>query len=327
LPGCTNQKMRMKKIPDNLKKLGFDKWFQKHANSGKLADLEIARVTTVHKDSCMITKGVKDVFAEVVGKLMYSADSPLDFPAVGDWVLADFYDEDTLAVIHEILPRKSLLKRKTAGKKVDLQLIASNIDTAFIIQSLDANYNLRRLERYLVMIYESDIRPSILLSKSDLITSEEIESKIDDIKLIMPHVHVQPFSNKTGAGLERIKGRHATTYRQLISLDCGAMIIDTPGMRELANIAVESGLSDTFNEIEELTAQCRYNDCSHAKEAGCAVMAALEDGKISNERYQSYMKLRKESVYYEMSYLEKRNKDKQFGKLIKFVMKHKKNRR
>jgi ribosome biogenesis GTPase len=360
----------MKNIPDNLKKLGFDKWFQKHIDFGKSADLEIARVRAVHKDSCMITNGVKDVFAEIVGKLMYSADSPLDFPVVGDWVFVQFYDEDTLAIIHDILPRKSLIKRKTAGKKVDLQLIAANIDKAFVIQSLDSNYNLRRLERYLAMIYESDIRPIILLSKSDLITSEEIDNKIEAIKLMMPQVHVQPFSNQTGAGLEEIKGllnagqtycllgssgvgkttlinnlvgeylfrtktvrekdskgRHATTYRQLISLDCGAMIIDTPGMRELANIGAESGLTDTFKEIEDLTARCRYNDCTHASEKGCAVTAALEDGKISTERYQSYMKLRKESIYYEMSYLEKRNKDKQFGKLCKTVMKHKRNRK
>jgi ribosome biogenesis GTPase len=360
----------MENIPNNIKELGFDGWFQDQVDLEKKAEFEIARVIAVHKDSYEITNGENFILAELVGKLMFGAESSLDYPAVGDWVLAHFYNENTFAIIHEILPRKSLLKRKTPGKKIDFQLIAANIDTAFIMQSLDADFNLNRLERYMVMINEGNIQPIVLLSKSDLMTHTEIESKMNEIKKNMPHVQVLPFSNENGNRLDDVKrllnpsqtycllgssgvgkttllnnligeslfktktirekdgkGRHATTYRQLIILDSGAMIIDTPGMRELGNMAVDSGLTDTFNEITILAEQCRYNDCRHINETGCAVLAALEEGTISEKRYQNYIKMKKESDYYEMSYLEKRKKDKAFGKFVKSVMKNKKDDR
>ncbi len=360
----------MKNISCSIEKLGFDKWFQDSVDPESLEELEIARVIAVHKDSYTITNGENDVFAELVGKIIYSSASPIDYPAVGDWVFAKFYDENTFSLIHEIIQRKSLLKRKTPGKKIDFQLIAANIDVAFIVQSLDDNFNLRRLERYLVMINESKIRPIVLLSKSDLLTSEEIVSRIDEIYKIMPSLHVQPFSNKDESGLKSVtdllkegltycllgssgvgkttllnnligeslfktktvrekdsKGRHATTYRQLIKLDCGAMVIDTPGMRELGNFSVETGLDETFADIIELSGKCHFNDCSHIAEKGCAVLRAIKDGKLSEKRYQNYIKMNKEVIYNEMSYFEKRQKDKQFGKFIKTVMKHKKNQR
>jgi ribosome biogenesis GTPase len=357
----------MNNISYSIGKLGFDNWFQDNVDPESLEDLEIARVIAVHKDSYTITNGETDVFAELIGKILYSAASPIDYPAVGDWVLAKFYDENTFSIIHRIIKRKSLLKRKTPGKKIDFQLIAANIDAAFIVQSLDDNFNLRRLERYLVMINESNIRPIVLLSKSDLLTSEEVTSRIGDIHKIMPRLLVQPFSNENESGLKNVrdllaagqtycllgssgvgkttllnnligesvfktktvrekdnKGRHATTYRQLIKLDCGAMVVDTPGMRELGNFSVETGLDETFAEIIELSQQCQFNDCTHVTEKGCAVLNAVENGKLSEKRYQNYIKMNKESIYNEMSYLEKRQKDKQFGKFCKTVMKHKK---
>jgi ribosome biogenesis GTPase len=357
----------MNNISYSIEKLGFDNWFQDNVDPESLEEFEIARVIAVHKDSYTITNGETDVFAELVGKIIYSASSPIDYPAVGDWVLAKFYDENTFSIIHRIIQRKSLLKRKTPGKKIDFQLIAANIDVAFIVQSLDDNFNLRRLERYLVMINESNIRPIVLLSKSDLLTTEEVTAKIADIHTIMPHLHVQPFSNENESGLKSVKdllapcqtycllgssgvgkttllnnligesifktktvrekdsrGRHATTYRQLIKLDCGAMVVDTPGMRELGNFSVETGLDETFAEITELSLKCVFNDCTHVTEKGCAVLKAVEDGKLSETRYQNYIKMNKESIYNEMSYLEKRQKDKQFGKFVKNVMKHKK---
>ncbi len=353
----------------NMEAFGFDKWFQAKINPEKLDGLEIARVTAVHKDSYMITNGKNDVLSELVGKMIYDAVSSIDYPAVGDWVLAKYYDKNTFSIIHEIIQRKSLLKRKSPGKKIDFQLIAANIDVAFIVQSLDDNFNLRRLERYLVMINESNIRPIVLLSKSDLLTFEKITSRLGDIHKIMPHLHVQPFSNETESGLKHVKdlltpgltycllgssgvgkttllnkligeavfktisvreidskGRHATTYRQLIMLDCGAMVVDTPGMRELGNFSVETGLDETFAEITELSKQCQFNDCTHVIEKGCAVLNAVENGNLSEKRYQNYIKMNKESIYNEMSYLEKKQKDKQFGKMIKTVMKHKKKR-
>jgi len=364
------KKLLMRNVSPNIEKIGFGKWFRDKVDPERLAALEIARVIAVHKDSYSINNGENDVSAELIGKIIYSAASPIDYPTVGDWVLANFYDENSFSIIHEILPRKSLLKRKTPGKKIDFQLIAANIDTAFIIQSLDENFNIRRLERYLVMVNESNIRPIVLLSKSDLLISKDVENRIDKIKNLMPRLHVQPFSNKNGAGLKNVKdllspgrtycllgssgvgkttllnnligetifttktvrekdgkGRHATTYRQLIRLDCGAMVVDTPGMRELGNFSVNLGLDETFAEITELSENCQFNDCRHINEKGCAVLNAVQNGRLSEKRYQNYIKMNKESVYNELSYLEKRQKDKQFGKFCKIVMKHKKNRR
>ena len=356
-------------ISDNLKKLGFEKWFKDNVDPADLEKFNLARVVAVHKDSYLISSGEHDISAELIGKMLFNADSPLDYPAVGDWVLASFYDENTFSIIHKILPRRSLLKRKTPGKKVDFQLIASNIDTAFIVQSLDTDFNLRRLERYLVMVKENNINPVVLLSKSDLFDAEDIMERIKEIHKAMPLLHVLPFSNKDKSSLISIKdflvshqtycllgssgvgktsllnnlveesifttgtvrkkdnkGRHTTTYRQLIRLDCEAMLIDTPGLRELGNFSVKTGIDDTFKEISALSDQCQFNDCSHVNEKGCAVLKAVVSGQISEKRYQNYMKIRKESVFNEMSYLERKKKDKQFGKLCKSVMKHKKSR-
>ncbi|MEE4355697.1 MAG: ribosome small subunit-dependent GTPase A [Desulfococcaceae bacterium] len=355
---------------DGIQKLGFDKGFTDNLSHEYLNRFEIARVTAVHKDSYIISKGINDVYAELVGKMLFQATSPLDYPAVGDWVLATFYDNNTFSVIHDILPRKTVLKRKTPGKRIDYQLIAANIDTAFIVQSLDADFNLRRLERYLVMVKEGNIRPVVLLSKSDLLSPGEIAGRVAEIHNIMPLLEVHPFSNQNESGVKSVKdilipqqtycllgssgvgkttllnkligesvfatgsvrekdcrGRHVTTYRHLIRLDCGAMLTDTPGMRELGNFSVETGMDETFTEIAAFAAQCRFDDCTHVNEKGCAVLQAVKDGNIPEERYRNYIKMKKESAYNEMSYSEKRQKDRQFGKLCKAVMKHKKNRK
>ena len=360
----------MKNISKNLVKIGLDKRLLETIDLESLEQFEIARVIAVHKDSYTVSNGEVDVLAELVGKIIFSASSPVDYPAVGDWVLANFYDENSFGIIHEVLSRKSLLKRKTPGKKVDFQLIAANIDVAFIVQSLNDNFNLRRLERYLVMVNESNIQPIILLSKSDLLASEDIATRIDEIQKIMPRLQVIPFSNENETGLSSVKGimqsgltycllgssgvgkttlinsligesiyktktvskkenkgRHATTHRQLIKLDFGAMVVDTPGMRELGNFSVDTGLDETFFEIITLSEKCHFNDCTHVEEKGCAVLDAVEKGQLSADRYQNYIKMTKESTYNEMSYLEKRKKDKQFGKLCKTIMKHKKSQR
>ena len=360
----------MNNISNNLKTIGFDKWFLDKAPPGGLEQFDIARVVAVHKDSYTISNGEVDVLADLIGKIIFSASSPVDYPAVGDWVLANFYDENTFAIIHEILPRKSLLKRKTAGKKVEFQLIAANIDVAFIVQSLNENFNLRRLERYLVMVNDAKIQPIVLLSKSDLLDYKAIKGITEEIHKIMPHLQVVPFSNENETEVDNVKGimqagltycllgssgvgkttlinnligeskyitktvakkeskgRHATTHRQMIKLDFGALVVDTPGMRELGNFSVATGLEETFAEISELSEKCQFNDCTHVAEKGCAVLHAIENGQLSAERYQNYIKMNKESAYNEMSYYEKRKKDKQFGKHVKTVMKDKKSKR
>lgn len=334
------------------------------------ARFQVARVISVHRERYSITDGAKDLPAELIGNLKFGAATPEDYPTVGDWVLAQFHDDGAFALIHGIVPRKSLIKRKTSGKTVEFQLIAANIDVAFVIQSMDSNYNIRRLERYLVMVYDSQIQPVVLLSKSDLLTAEEMSFRMADIRAAMPGIGIQPFSNKTGAGLDKVKGllapgqtccllgssgvgkttlinnllgesfsdtqpvrekdgkgRHTTTRRDLIRLGGGALIVDNPGMREFGILSAEAGLIQAFPEISEWAQQCRFGNCSHVNESGCAVLGAVNRGELTDRRYRNYLKMSKESAYNDMSYLEKRRKDKMFGKLCKSVMKQKKHRR
>jgi ribosome biogenesis GTPase len=353
-------------VSDGIRDLGYDEQSEVLLDSETLNAHELARVVAVHKDRYVISKGCGDVLAELAGKFIFHVDSATDLPTVGDWVWSDFYDDDTHAIIHDLVPRKSLLRRKTAGKNIDYQLIGANIDVAFIIQSLDDNFNPRRLERYLVMIHESGIVPVVLFSKSDLLSGDEVNQKLARISDLLGGLEAVSFSNATEAHLEQIerlllprktyclvgssgvgkstllnrllgsdqietqpvrekdsKGRHTTTHRQLIRLRSGAMVIDTPGMRELGNFFVDSGIGETFAEIAELETQCKFKNCSHRNERGCAIRAAIDVGALSEKRYENYEAMQREAAYNEMSYYEKRQKDRDFGKLIKSVQKYK----
>lgn len=350
-----------------METLGYSDWFKSRVDNEKRAIHDIARVASVHKNSYTLTRGGDEIFGELSGNLLYSADAVLDLPTTGDWVYADFYDNDSHGIIYGVLPRKTLLKRKAAGRQVDVQLIAANIDVAFIIQSLNENFNLRRLERYLVMVNEGEIEPVILLSKSDLKSGEDIIEIKKQVMSIAPQSTVIEFSNSNQHNLDSImnllrcgstycllgssgvgkttllnsliggeqfktkdvskiqsKGRHTTTSRQLVQLENGAMIIDTPGMRELGSMSEnDDGLEETFSELMALSHGCKFGDCSHTNEKGCAILAAIKSGTLSNQRYQNYLKMKKETEYNQMSYLEKREKDKRFGKMVKSVMKDK----
>ncbi|MES9945139.1 MAG: ribosome small subunit-dependent GTPase A [Candidatus Thiodiazotropha sp.] len=350
----------------DLRDIGYSDWFKSRVDDEAISAHDVARVVSVHKDSYTVTKGAGEVFAELSGNLLYSTESSSDLPTTGDWVYADFFDDETHAIIYGVFPRKTLLKRKTAGKLVDYQLIAANIDVAFIIQSLNDNFNLRRLERYLVMVNESGIEPVILLSKCDLLPKEEVDEIKNKVSGIAPQATVMEFSNlnrnnitsiigllksgssycllgSSGVGKTTLlntiigsdkfdtqpvskiqsKGRHTTTSRQLVRLDNGAMIIDTPGMRELGSMFVDEGLEETFSEIVELSQGCKFSNCSHTNEKGCAILAAIGAGDLSARRYQNYLKMKKESEFNQMSYLEKRKKDRDFGKLVKTTLKGK----
>ncbi|HEX2869500.1 MAG TPA: ribosome small subunit-dependent GTPase A [Ignavibacteriales bacterium] len=349
----------------NLELPGFDEFFTGKTDAEKLQQFSLARVIAVNKNSFLITDGSNEIFAELTGKFLFDASSPLDYPVTGDFVYARVFNEESFAVIDGLLPRKSLLKRKMPGKKVDFQLIASNIDTAIVVQGLDGDYNLRRLERYLVLIREGNIKPLLLLSKSDLMSKSEIEMRVDEIRRLVPELEVVSYSSLIKDDLEKVRelftpketycligssgvgkttllnsllnkeafstqpvrekdhrGRHTTTRRELIVLDNGAMIIDTPGMRELGLMSDADAVDESFSDIYSLALNCRFRDCTHTREEGCALLEAIKKGELSPERFNSYIKLMKESRFYQMSYLEKRKKDKEFGKMVKSVLKN-----
>ncbi len=243
-------------------------------------------------------------------------------------------------------------------------MIAANIDIAFIVQSCQYDFNLRRFDRYLVMANEGRIEPILVLTKTDLISQDELEQKLGAVRQSGITTRILSLSNATGAGLDdlrqllvpgktycllgssgvgkttvinRLVGRdafetravsgtgegiHTTARRQLVILDQGAMFIDTPGMRELGILASTGAVEGSFPDIHGLAADCQYADCTHAQEPGCAVLAAVKNGGLREDRYRNYLKLMKESEFHELSYAERRKKDKDFGKFIKSAKKH-----
>jgi ribosome biogenesis GTPase len=274
-----------------------------------------------------------------------------------------YHNNDTAAIIHEVFPRKTFLRRKSAGEKVDFQMIAANIDVAFIVQSCHFDFNVRRMDRYLVMAADGGVESIVVLTKTDLIAPEELEQKLAAIRSSTITARVLALSNITGIGFDQFQqvlvsgrtycllgssgvgkttlinrligqdafdtkavsgtgeGIHTTAHRHLIVLNQGSMLIDTPGMRELGLLGVSEGVNQGFHEILRLSLDCRYPNCSHTQEPGCAVRAAVTSGVLNEDRYSSYLKLKKESEYHELSYLEKRKKDRAFGRFIKSAKK------
>lgn len=298
---------------------------------------DVARVASQHKHFYRLYTQIGEVLAEVTGKFRHEATTPADFPCVGDWVLIQNLHGMNQAAIHHILPRKSQFSRKVAGSTTDVQMIAANIDTAFLVCGLDHDFNLRRIERYLVMIWESGASPVLVLNKVDL--CEHIDQLLHELNTIAVGVPVVLLSALQNQGLEGLStylktgetvallgssgvgkstltnqlmgknlqavqavrvgdshGRHTTSHRQLLCLPSGGLLIDTPGMRELQLWSAEDGLPSTFSDISVLVSQCRFRDCQHRQEPGCAIQAALDDGSLDPLRFQSYQKLRKEEA-------------------------------
>ncbi len=347
----------------DLRALGFDDWFSEHAGTMLQPGQSMARVMTVDRGSYLVGDECGEIPAELSGKYRYAVESSPDLPCVGDWVCIE-PSSSSLAIIHAVLPRKTFLQRKCPGKTVDFQMIATNVDVAFIVQSCHYDFNIRRLDRYLVVASEGRIEPVVILSKTDLVNPKELDEMIIRIRKSGITTQILPISNTTGKGLEefrhllvsgktfcllgssgvgkttiinRLLGRdafdtrdvsgtgegvHTTARRQLLVLDNGAMLMDTPGMRELGLLGTSDGIEDSFSDIHDFSLACRFSDCTHTQEPGCAVLTAVEDGGISEERYQSYLKLRKETEYHDLSYVGKRKKDKDFGRLVKSVLKN-----
>jgi ribosome biogenesis GTPase len=346
-----------------LSDMGFDHWFEGHVEGLRQENQVIARVTAVDRGSYLVRNELREVPAELAGKFYFRVDSSADLPCVGDWVTVQYYNECTAAIIHGVFPRKTFLRRKCAGVKVDSQIIAANIDTAFIVQSCHFDFNLRRMDRYLVIAADGGVEPIVVLTKTDLIPYDELEQKLEAITKSGITARVIALSNITGVGLDQFRqmlmpgrtycllgssgvgktslinrlighdtfktkgvsatgeGTHATARRQLIVLNQGVMLIDTPGMRELGLLSAGDGVEQGFEDILELSMNCRYIDCSHTQEPDCAVLAAIKSGELGEGRYFSYMKLKKESEHHEMSYVVKRKKDRAFGRFIKTAMK------
>ena len=315
-----------------------------------------ARVISQEKGIYKIQSGTAVKPAEISGKYRYETKTVSDYPAVGDHVIAAWPEDGSNAVITGLLPRKSCFLRKAAGTKKQEQVVAANIDIVFICMSLNNNFNIRRLERYLSVAYDSGAAPVVVLTKSDLCS--DVESKILEAQNVAPGVDVLAISSldedyeavmnfilpgktvafigSSGVGKSTLinkltgtdsiatneignddKGRHTTTHRELITLSNGAFVIDTPGMRELGMWDSGDGIDTAFADIEELSRACRYTDCTHTAEPGCAVLRALADGTLDAARLASYRKLKTENDYAadNSRYLEsKRTKFKEIAK-------------
>lgn len=328
-----------------LSSLGWDDFFanafQPFLSSGLLA----ARIALEHKHAYVLLAECGELTAVCTGRLLHDTLSRTDLPAVGDWVAIrrrhDGSDGNGMptADIHAVLPRRTVFSRGAAGPSASEQVVATNIDTVFLVSGLDENFNLRRIERYLTATRASGAQPVVVLNKADLhLDPSAAEADVRALARTTPVVTLsaardpdlaplQPWlipgatvallgSSGVGKstlinrllGTDRLatgavsaavnKGRHTTTRREMIVLPSGALVIDTPGMRELQLWEVDAdALSSTFDDIAALTARCRFHDCTHQSEPDCAIRTALDDGTLDNARWQSYLKLQRDQAY------------------------------
>jgi ribosome biogenesis GTPase / thiamine phosphate phosphatase len=287
-----------------------------------------ARVSAQHRGEYDVLTERGELRVRVTGRLRHEAASAADLPAVGDWVA--LRDE----AIHAVLPRRSAFVRKVPWSPTEAQVLAANLDTVFVVSALDGDFNLRRLERYLTLAWESGATPVLVLTKADL--CKDPLGVLLEVEQVALGVAAHVVSNVTGEGLDEVapylqpartiallgssgvgkstlanrllgvelqatkeiaddgRGRHTTTSRQLIRLPGGALLVDTPGLREIQLWDADEGIQEAFADVDELAADCRFNDCAHMREPGCAVQAAIDEGRLPRERLQSYRALQRE---------------------------------
>jgi ribosome biogenesis GTPase / thiamine phosphate phosphatase len=317
----------------NLKKLGW------HDGLGSVGSSIPARVISEVRNAYVLLCEAGECSAQISGNFRHMATKRADLPVVGDWVLIDEFSSKNLVMIQKVLTRKSMISRKVVGNKTEEQPLAANTDFIFIMMGLDNDFNLQRLERYLMLGSHSNVTPIIILNKKDLIDDEAFEKHIKEIETIAPGVPVHSFSliqqdialevldpyltdinaivllGSSGVGKSTLtncllgedrqktratreddsKGRHTTTQRQLFFLPLGALLIDTPGMRELQLWTDEENSNlNSFHDIEALSASCRFNNCNHENEPNCSVRLAIENGELDLSRLESFNKLQKE---------------------------------
>jgi ribosome biogenesis GTPase / thiamine phosphate phosphatase len=318
-----------------LEKLGWTTTLATHFEPFAGAGLTAGRVSVVHKDVWGIYTPTGDLWAEASGRLRHRSTRHADLPVTGDWVAIEPRAAEGRATIHAVLPRRSLFSRKAAGAVTEEQTVAANADTVFLVCGLDRDFNVRRIERALVLAAESGARPVVVLTKADL--CEEAAARKEEVERLAAGVPVLVVSGVTGEGLPAAapyagpgltvalvgssgvgkstlvnrllgrhlqataevrardgRGQHTTTRRELIPVPDGGWIIDTPGLRELQLWADEQALPAAFADVDALGAECRFRDCRHENEPGCAVLAARADGRLSAERFASFAKLRRE---------------------------------
>ncbi len=326
--------------PQFIKELGWDSFFEQHYQSVKVPGSVPARVVSESKGSYRVFSQYGEFNAKISGKMRFHSTKENLYPAVGDWVTIKPQVNEHKATIQAILPRRSKFSRKVAGERTEEQVVSANVDTVFIVSGLDGgrNLNLRRIERYLTLAWNSGATPVIVLNKVDL--CPDVSIHVQSIEQIASGIPIHSVSAKERIGLDTLRnyliegrtvaflgssgvgksalinallgvekqkigevrdddhmGRHTTTRRELIILPSGGMVIDTPGMREIQMWAGEEDLQGAFHDIEMLSRRCRFNDCSHNAETGCAVTAAVERGELDPTRLESYRKLQSELRY------------------------------
>ncbi len=319
----------------DLNQLGWNSHFEQLFENYKNTDFKPARILKEHKEKYIVVSEFGELDAEVTGKFRFDALQLSDFPAVGDWVAITPILSENKALIQALLPRKSYFSRKVAGNLTEEQVVASNIDTIFIVAGLDKDFNLRRIERYITLAYDSGADPVIVLNKSDLCDRcDEIIEEVSQIAVGLPVLnmsaleqkgtaalmdHIKPgktaaFLGSSGVGkstlinsvlgyehqdtgsirIDDSRGRHTTTHREMIIFEGGGILIDTPGMREIQLWSESDGLNKAFTDIDTLGSECRFSDCTHNNEPGCAVLEAIETGELDANRFKSYLKLQRE---------------------------------